>query len=186
MAIVGSTCSGKKRVAELRRDLIFSLSLANLCFLGGWSALIEPSARYWRRAANPNAYLALMLDVLLLAAAFFLILTLVRRLDRPFAWKAVRAGLGLLLLSPLNALRMRVRSLEMASLIDRFGPSVLRVLLIALGLVLLVILVRRLELFGRAVGFLVLLLSPLVPILFAQAIWLMLHSQPDGGNRHAY
>jgi len=186
MAIAGSTCSRKERVAELRRDLVFSLSSANLCFLGGWSALVEPSAGYSRHAATPNEYLALMLDVLLLAAAFFFILTLVRRLDRPFAWKAVRAALGLLLLIPLNVLRMQVRNLWMPSLFERFGPSVLRVSLIALGLVLVVILVRRLELFGRVAGFVVLLLSPLVPMLFANAVWLMLHPRPDGGNRHAY
>jgi len=186
MAIAGSTCSGKKRVAELRRDLVLSLSLANLCFLGGWNALIEPSARYWRRATNPNAYLALMLDVLLLAAAFFFILTVVRRLDRPFAWKAGRAGLGLLFLIPLNIVRAQARSLATASLIERFGPSVLRVSLIALGFIILYILIRRLELFGRVAGFVVLLLSPLVPMLFANAIWLMFHPQPDGGNRHAY
>jgi len=185
MAIAGSTCSGKKRVAELRRDLVFSLSLANLCFLGGWSALIEPSAGYWRYAATPNEYLALMLDVLLLAAAFLFILTLVRRLDRPFMGKVVRAGLGLLLLIPLNILRTQVRNLRVPSLFDRFGPSALRVSLIALGLVFVFVLVRRAELFGRAAGFVVLLLSPLVPMLFASAIWLMLHPQADNSSRHA-
>jgi len=186
MAIAGCTCSGKKRVAELRRDLVFSLSLANLCFLEGWSALTEPSAGYWRDITSPSAYLALMLDVLLLAAALFVILTLVRRLDRPFIWTVGRAGLGLLLLIPLNVLRLRTRSLKMPSLIDRFGPSVLRVSVIVLGLVILYILVRWLNMFGRAAGVLVLLFSPLVPILFASAIWLMVHPQEDHSSRHAH
>ena len=186
MAIAGCTCSGKKRVAELRRDVLFSLSLANLCFLEPWWAVLDPSPNYWRGAATPNEYLAVMLDVLLLAAAFFFTLTVVRRLDRPFAWKAVRAGLGLLLLIPLNFLRLHTPGLPLSHLSRRFGPWVLWVSVIALGLVFVLVLVRRLELFGRAAGFLVLLFSPLVPMLFAQAIWLMLHPQPDGGNRHTY
>jgi len=186
MAIAGCTCSGKKGVAELRRDLVFSLSLANLCFLRGWGLLLEPSAGYWREVTSRSAYLALMLDVLLLAAAFFFILTLVRRLDRPFAWKVVRAGLGLLLLIPLNVLRTYSRNLWTPNLFYRFGPSVLRVLLIALALLFVVVLVRRSEMFGRVAGFLVLLLSPLVPMLFASAIWLMLHPQADNSSRHAH
>jgi len=186
MAIAGCTCSGKKRVAELRRDLVFSLSLANLCFLRGWGALVEPSAGYSRHAATPNEYLALMLDVLLLAAAFFFILTLVRRLDRPFAWNVVRIGLGLLLLIPLNILRARSRNLWTPNLFERFGPSVLRVSLVVLALVFVVVLLRRSEMFGRVAGFVVLLLSPLVPMLFASAIWLMLHPQADNSSSHAY
>jgi len=184
MAIGGCACPRKNRVGELRRDLLFSLSLANLCFLRGWGWLLEPGAVYWRYAATPKEYLALMLDVLLLAAALFSILTAIRRVDRPFAWKVACGGLGLLLLIPLNFLRGLSRSLWTANLFERLGPSALRVLLIAFGLVLVVLVVRRAEVFGRVAGFAVLLLWPLVPMLFAQATWLMLHPQPDGGSRH--
>ena len=65
------------------KDLVIALSLANLCFISAWRQLIVPSSfsfYYHQKTMPPQVeYAALVLDVLLLAALFFIGITLVRR-----------------------------------------------------------------------------------------------------------
>jgi hypothetical protein len=75
---------------QLRRDLIFSLSLANLCFLGVWIPLVDPTAGYSWAQPTPKECLAVMLAVGILGAILFSGLALLRRAQRPPVWWLAR------------------------------------------------------------------------------------------------
>ena len=166
---------------QLRRDLIFSLSLANLCLLGVWIPLVDPSIGYsWARPAQ-SEYVAVMLAVGILGAILFSGLALVRRAQRPLVWWLARCIFAVLLLLPLNAVRALSLQLATASVVNRFGPWVLRVTVVVLGLLCALVIVRWSAAFARMATIVVLVLSPLVPMLFATGMWRMLHLQPQSG-----
>jgi hypothetical protein len=166
---------------QLRRDLIFSLSLANLCFLRVWIALVDPSARYSLARPTRKEYVAVMLAVGILGAILFSGLALVRRAQRPLVWWLARCIFAVLLLLPLNAVRIVSLHLAMPTLVDRFGPWVLRGTVAALGLLCAVVIVRWSAAFARMAAIVVVVLSPLAPIVFATGMWRMLHLQPQSG-----
>jgi hypothetical protein len=170
---------------RLRKDLVFSLSLANLCFLGVWNPLIDPSARYSLGRPTPSEYVAVMLAVGLLAAIILSSLALLRRVHKPLVWLLGRSIFAVLLLLPLNAVRSMSVKLATASLMDRFGPWVLRGTVAALGLLCAVAIVRWSAAFARMAAIVVVLLSPLVPMLFATGVWRMLHLEPEAGYARA-
>ena len=68
------------------RDLVASLSLANLMFLRLWMKLLpyQGGSDYLLAFSPRNSYLAVMLNVLLWGGAFFLLLRLGRRRERLF------------------------------------------------------------------------------------------------------
>src|SRR5262245_6584488 len=76
----------RKRKADSMRqwlqDLFIALSLANLCFLRVWSQLLtytRADTYLMLAPPSPQTYVALMLDVLVLAGLVWLGITLVRR-----------------------------------------------------------------------------------------------------------
>src|SRR3989344_8065491 len=81
------------------RDALVALSLANLCFFKVWAAYFYSYHRpYFRQDAAPGLdYLAILLDVILLAAVFWGSAQLVRRSERA----SVLAGMRLLFLMTL-------------------------------------------------------------------------------------
>lgn len=95
------------------KDLALSLSLSNLCFITSWRLLLTPSTFliYHQKIPRPPVdYLALILDVLLLATLFFAGITLTRRSQNRWMRKGRKAAFILILVVPLYALLMQVDS----------------------------------------------------------------------------
>ena len=80
------------------KDLIRSLSLANLCFIITWNELLNSPVRRF------NACLAIIVNVMLLAALSWSVVTLVRRSNSLLALRIVRFVFPLIILLPLNAI----------------------------------------------------------------------------------
>jgi len=166
---------------QLRRDLIFSLSLANLCFLRIWLPLVDPSSLFFLVRPTRSKYVAVMLAVGILGAILFSGLALVRRVNRPLVWWLARCIFAVLLLLPLNMVRGTFPDLAVFVLVNRFGPWVLRVTVVAIGLLCAVVVVRWPAVFARMAAIVVVVLSPLAPMLLATGMWRMLHLEPESG-----
>ena len=150
------------------RDLILAFSLANLCFIAAWRVLVNPlhySYYHWKYYPGFTEYLALVIDVCVLAALFWGAATLARRSGRPALQRVARWAFLLTLVVPLNDLRMQ------------FFPNILhlrKVLLIMLAAVSVVAaaaLWRWRAYLVRAAVALVLILSPFALISLAQGAW---------------
>jgi len=88
------------------KEVSIALSLANLCFLREWAVILKPSNWFYINVDLISLHLiALILNVLLLAAAFYLGLVLARNSRRAWAMNFARwAFLGVLIVL-LNAAR---------------------------------------------------------------------------------
>src|SRR3990172_2261748 len=167
-----------------RRDAVIALSLSNLVFFKVWAAYFYSYHRpYFRQDVAPGLdYLAILLDVLLLAALFWVGAQLARRSDGA----ALLAGMRLLFLVTL----LVVASVIARGLQPTRGPfatepapwSWAAVLVAAgAGLAALYFAVRWQRPLARAGVHLVLVLSPFVLVTGAQAVW-MARPQPSAGG----
>src|SRR5688572_9477504 len=90
------------------RDLAIALSLANICFINVWRALLTPASQfyYYHREFLPPTveYVALICDVLLLGAVFFAGIRVFRRSATESAMKAAHVVFILFLTLPLYGL----------------------------------------------------------------------------------
>jgi hypothetical protein len=165
------------RPRPLWRDLAIGLSLANLSFLRIWTELLtytHADAYSMHLPPSRLEYLAAVVNVLLLGALFFLAATLARRSPDP-RWRTLaRWAFFVALLLPINALR---------SMMSRFFPYLKSplfelvgtrgVALLALGACAagLFVMWRWPRAVTGAAAAVLLVLSPLVPMTFAQALW---------------
>src|SRR6476659_7677416 len=93
----------------MRKHSIIALSLSNLCFFEAWREVLSPQSfsylYYWKQYPGYAALLALVINVVLLAAVFFGGFNLLRRLSSPF-WTSLCYFLFIvILLSALNNIR---------------------------------------------------------------------------------
>lgn len=152
------------------RDIVFSLSLANLCFLMVWqmatSLAGDEATKYFEMVPPSFGFVAALLaDIFVLASLIYLLLQTRRRFSR---WRAVSS----VALSGICCFAL----LEMEQLIQQqFESHTLLIIVITAALMLLaLIFVPR----TRAVTkVLVMLLSPLLPLLTVDAAWL--YSRPE-------
>jgi hypothetical protein len=163
------------------RDLAVALSFANLCYLRIWSELLTYTSVDTYNLKHPPApaeYLAAALNVLLLGAVLWGLMRLVRRTtSRAFRRLAFWAFFVLLLL-PLNAIRSVLANqfhYLRSPLLEVLGSSGVALLAGALLLLGLFALLRWPGLTLRGVTTVLLVVSPLVPVIFAQAAWKSLH-----------
>jgi len=94
------------------RDSLAALSLANLCFLEVWFELLfmpESSTYYLGAPRQSGDYLATIVDVLLLTALLWAALQFFRRRGARGSRVETDLAFFVLLLLPLNALRLNVR-----------------------------------------------------------------------------
>jgi hypothetical protein len=100
------------------KDLARSVSFANLCFMASWPELLalslNPAAQYERYKFN--AYLAIILNVAVLAALCFAAVTLTRRFAGPTGVKIAGLLFLLAMILPIHAIiQTQVPSLEINS-----------------------------------------------------------------------
>lgn len=157
------------------RDFAVALSLANLCFLQAWRAVLDPASVFyyyhWKSFPGWAALAAITLNVLALATIFFAGATLARRPGKPFLIKLARASFILAFLFALNSVRLQFDSLLAPNLFKSpWRAAVLATAFFLVGLFLFKRFTFR-QIFRAAVT-LVLILAPLVPLTFAQGLWL--------------
>jgi hypothetical protein len=164
-------------VSRAAKDLVLALSFSNVLFLKGWMELVEGVRHPYYRADGRHYWTdcaALMLDVALLALVFWVAVSAARRYRGGIAWPLARgtflAFFVFWLVLFYNVLRTQVPMLSLASLAGLLGRVPLSLLLLALlagGAVVF----RRLRLSPvRLAAGAVLVLSPFVPLTFANAI----------------
>ncbi len=167
------------------RDLAIALSLANLCYLRVWSELLTYSkadAFWMKHPPSPTDFAAGMLNVLLVGGLFWVGVTLIRRLGNGLLLALAHWGFLFVLLLPLNALRAVLSNRlpylksDLFGLLGQRGVALLGLGLGALSVVVLIMWHRRLV---HVFSLIVLLLSPLLPITFAQALWKTVKYDPS-------
>jgi hypothetical protein len=157
----------------VRRDIVVSLSLATLWFIGVWSDLLPflyLSDRF-PIGALPcwNDFAAVLLNVAGLAAIFTVAGTVARR-GAPWLRKA--AGLALIasLAVPANALRMHFRTWPEVWY-EGLGPTAGPLVLGAIGLAGLIVVLRWRERVVSGVLAALTIMFPLVLVTAAQGVW---------------
>ena len=140
------------------KDLIRALSLANLCFIATWNELLNSPLRRF------NTCVAVIINVMLLGALFWIVVTMARRSRSNLAMRLVRFFFPLVVLLPMNGLSKIL--FPGAKLM-----SELTVLGIAIGIMGLfeVMPWHRNILRTSAIG--VLVLSPFFLMTVSQALW---------------
>ncbi len=163
-----------------RQDVAIGLSLATLWFIGVWSDLLPflyLSSRF-PVGALPcwQDFLAVVVNVCLLGAAFAVGRALVRR--APHSIRVIAEWIFLVALAvPLNVIRNHFHT-PVESLLDAAGPAAARALLVLMVVGAAIVIARWRPVAIRAISTGLLILFPLVLLLFAQAVWAI--SQADG------
>jgi len=153
----------------LLRDAAISLSLANLCFVKVWSRVLSSAGSYFNEF--PIVYASLIVDVVLLAACFWIGITLVRRSRFVFLARLSRWSLLLAMLTAANAIVTLLLTFLPRSPISLMGRSWANAAGIGVTLttVFLVFIWRaRILKFAPRV---ILALLPFVLLTFAQGVW---------------
>jgi len=156
-------------LSKTLRDLIVAFSLANLCFIAAWRVLVNPlhySYYHWKYYPGFTEYVALVIDVSVLAALFWGAATLARRSGRPALQRVARGAFLLALVVPLNDLRMQF----LGNVFFNSRKSLL-IVLAALFVVAAAAAWRWRAYLVRAAVALVLILSPFALISLTQGAW---------------
>jgi sulfatase-like protein len=168
------------------KDVATALSLSNLFFLAVWQPLLSPQQSNGYYVLDPSLWrnsAAVMLDVLLLAAAFWGAYSIARRQDKEFILVFARWGFLLAVYLALDGVRRQfygpLTAPAMIAVIGKIAFIALLVIGILLTVFVLVRCSRQVISFARAV---VLILSPFVLVTFSQAAWALVRSHP--GNTH--
>ncbi|MGH7569965.1 MAG: hypothetical protein ACREL9_13520, partial [Gemmatimonadales bacterium] len=101
------------------RDLAVGVSLANLCFIGVWDELLTVGGNGYLRDVSATSVVAVLLDVLLLGAAFAGAVTLARRAESPYPLRAVKAAFLLVALLPVMRVYDEFQFFKLAQFVSR-------------------------------------------------------------------
>ncbi len=159
------------------REAAIALSFANLSFVRLWSELLTYSRAdtYTMKLPYPPAsYLAVIVDVLLIGAAGWCAAFLIQRSENRAVDAAGRVAFLAALALPLNALRAMLANtweLLRSPLFDRIGTRGVLFLGLGLAAAALFLVLRWPERLTRIAATVLLVLFPLVPVTFAQALW---------------
>ena len=165
----------------MRHTFLVALSFANLCYLRVWSELLTytPWDTYLMTAPpRPVAYVALMVNVLVVAVALTGLSVLARRLlpDKRFRFAEMLLVLGISI--PLNALRSVLSGrlpLLKSELIEHLGLRGVILLGACLALAGLIVIVFFHRQAARTIIAVLALLSPFCAVTFGQAVWKAAH-----------
>jgi hypothetical protein len=159
------------------KDIAVALSLANLCFFGVWSSLLgdfrDPFARL--RLSPPAEYAGAILNVLSLAAAFYLAIFSLRRRFRRWKLAGVLCAMAALTWAPAAAcytVLTRYRPRPSLAALPLPGNTVVLIAALAVLLLLLLLPHHHRRIAAMLYGVL-LIFSPFVGVTFARAGWRM-------------
>src|SRR5437867_3271231 len=158
------------------RNLLIALSLANLCFLNGWTVLLtytRTDAYFIKALPPPQAYVAVLLNVLCLGGVLWLAITLGQRYLAGRMLVLAEVMFFLFLLIPLNAFRDILGyylPLLKGELFRKFGETEVGVILAFGAVVLGLICLRWPAKLRQAASGVLLIMARFIPILFLQGI----------------
>jgi hypothetical protein len=171
----------KLRAAQ--RDFVAALSLANVCFISSWRALLYPRYSGYHLEELPGRiqYASVILCVMSLAILLWWGMALARRTRHARAIRLAHVAFVLLTFVALNGIRMQFESLTLRDLIDRmdklvFWASLAGALLAGAG-----VCAWRPRLLVNTSLSAVMILSAFVPVTFSQATWALV----SGGRESA-
>ncbi|PYU93242.1 MAG: hypothetical protein DMG08_10740 [Acidobacteria bacterium] len=159
-----------------------ALSLSNLCFISAWRILLNPghySYYYWKNYPGFTEIIALVLDILLLAALFSVGITATRRFGKGALAKGARVLFVLLLVIPLNSIRLgggSLNDLDLFTFLRRTQVMVLGCLLLA---AILLVLWRWSSVITRIVASILMILAPFSLVALSQGVWLAQRHRSD-------
>ncbi len=154
------------------RDAIIALSLANLCFFSVWGELLPGSPVHYFMESPPSrsAFMAVFLNVLLLALGFWSASNLAKRFaserQRGFAQLAF---LGVVVVA-LNGVRRSVAIVPAGEMSELFRHSGFIALMVMTSAVAGIAAIRWRKWLTRAAKIVVLILSPVVVLTFGEAL----------------
>ena len=161
------------------RDLLISLSLANLSFLNVWGILIASPYYEATKPAPPLKFIGFILNVLLLSAIYWAGIVVVRWAAKPWLLKIAKCVFVAILILPLNTLRLNFTSLSFHLIEAKTGPLVTIVLSVALSLTGLFLLIRYKDALFRVSLVFLRGLSCFAIFTFAQSAWYVIsYHQP--------
>jgi len=162
-------------VRRMLKDLVLSISIANLCLLGAWCRLLYDPDIHFLLATLPKwqDYAALLCDTLLIGGLFFIVVTLLRRWrDGRFVPWAQSAFL-LFAFVALNEARVQFVGPVIWFLREQIGTVTTFILCAATGGLAIVALVFWFQRAIRAVRMAVVVLAPFALVNMAHASWHM-------------
>jgi hypothetical protein len=159
------------------RDLFIALSLANLCYLRVWSELLtytRSDTYLMKLPPAPADYLAVMLNVLVIAGALCAAVTLARRRASKNAFRWVELVFLLFLVVPLNALRAVLSNrfdFLRSAIFAILSPRVVEMLAAAMAVLALLFIAKYRRGAARAAAAALAVLVPFCAVTFGQALW---------------
>ena len=149
-----------------------ALSLANLCFFSVWAQLLPGAYGHYFLKSPPTVamHVAVMLDLLVLTAVFWLLTRLARRSRRGWLLTLAQLTFLLVLCSALNVVRHHYRPFLAGQplLVSAAWPPVLKIMLLGVALVMLL---RWFRPAIRVATCVALLLLPFALVTIPQAAW---------------
>jgi len=163
----------------LVRQLLFQLSLANLCFFAVWGKILPgmPIQYYLIGPPAKWVFIAAMLDVAILTVMFWVFENLVRRFGGPKAGTLIHWTYFAVVLCVLNSVRRSVVRIPLEKIFSLSGRPGMVALAGILTLASVVCIVRWRRKIPRAIEICVFALSPLVLVTFGQATWSLVNYQ---------
>ena len=164
------------------RDAMAALSLSNLCFISAWQILLNPGHYfyyYWKNYPGFTEIIALVLDILLLAVLFSVGIAATRRFGKGALAKGARVLFVLLLVIPLNSIRLgggSLNDLDLFTFLRRTQVMVLGCLLLA---AILLVLWRWSSVITRIVAPILMILAPFSLVALSQGVWLAQRHRSD-------
>jgi Arylsulfatase A and related enzymes len=167
----------------MRKHAILALSLSNLCFFEAWREVLSPQGfsylYYWKQYPGYAAFVALVINVVLLAVVFLCGFSLLRRLGASFWTKLGYVLFIVTLLRALNNIRSQFEILSTSHvrmLVGRGGY--IAIVTVVFALLSLAIVRFGLGRVARAGTLILLICSPFGLIGLVQATWLVLKYGP--------
>lgn len=161
------------------KDFVLALSLSNLCFIAAWRSLLFPSSSFYyyhlKTLPATTEYMALLLNVVLLATIFFLAIVLTRRSRKEWVKKCSRVLFILILSVPLYGVLMEldhpsVRKIMLPILSEPQAKRFLAAFGLTVCLFALVMMLLKIQRASKIAVAAILILAPLVPLTFSQAV----------------
>src|ERR1700682_878731 len=159
------------------RDLFIALSLANLCYLRVWSELLtytRSDTYLMKLPPAPAEYLAVMLNVLLVAGALWAGVTLPRRMASKSAFRAVEVVFLLFLIVPLNAVRAVLSNhfdFLRSAIFDILSPRAVEIMAAALAVLALLFVAKYRRGAAHLAAAALAVLVSFCAVTFGQAFW---------------
>ena len=159
------------------RDLFIALSLANLCYLRVWSELLtytRSDTYLMKLPPAPADYLAVMLNVLLVAGALWAAVTLARRKASKSAFRWVEVVFLLFLIVPLNAVRAVLSNhfdFLRSAIFAILSPRVVEMMAAAMAVSALLFIAKYRRGAARVAAAALAVLVPFCAVTFGQALW---------------